>query len=60
MLAVRHCRRNDMYLFAAAACLAAWCYEKLVVNAGGIFPNALLAAAFLVTALHLAKTAEAA
>ena len=47
-----------MYLLAAAACLASWCYEKLIVNADGTYPNALLAAALLATAMHLLKTAE--
>ena len=49
---------KTMYLLAAAACLASWCYEKLVVHVDGTFPNALLAAALLATAMHLIKTAE--
>jgi hypothetical protein len=49
-----------MYLLAAAACLASWCYEKLVVHADGAFPNTLLVAALLATAMHLLKSAETA
>ena len=49
-----------MYLLAAAACLAAWCYQTLVVHANGTFPNTLLLAALLATAMHLMKTAETA
>ena len=48
-----------MYLLAAAACLASWCYEKLIVHVDGTYPNALLAAALLAAAMHLFKTAEA-
>jgi len=51
---------KTMYLLAAAACLASWCYEKLVVHVDGTFPNTLLVAALLATAMHLFKTAETA
>ena len=54
------CGKMTLYLLATAACLATCCYERLVVNAGGLFPNALLAAVLPVTALQLVKTAESA
>jgi hypothetical protein len=47
-----------MYLLAAAACLASWCYEKLIVHVDGTFPNTLIVAALLATAMHLMKSAE--
>ena len=47
-----------MYLLAAAACLASWCYQNFIVHADGTVPNALLVAALLATAMHLVKNAE--
>ena len=60
-----HPARSDskevaMYLLSAAACLAFWCYQKLIVHVDGNYSNALLAVALLATALHLLKTAETA
>ena len=49
-----------MYLFTAAACLASWSYARLYTQIDGSYPNALLAAALLATAMHLLKTAKAA
>ena len=60
---IGHSARSDsrefaMYLLGAAACLAFWCYEKMIVHTDGTYPNAMLAAALLATALHMLKTAE--
>jgi hypothetical protein len=49
-----------MYLFTAAACLASWSYSSLYAHFDGYYPNALLMAALLATAMHLLKTAKTA
>jgi len=49
-----------MYHLAAAACVASRCYEELIVHAEGTFPNTLIVAGLLATAMHIMKSAETA